>query len=401
VGVTQSNRSDQADLRHLRRALRLAERGLGLAPPNPPVGAVVVRGGIVGEGWHEGPGTPHAEVAALRDAGPRAEGATVYVTLEPCAHQGRTPPCVRALVDAGVRRVVAPIADPNPVVDGRGFEALRRAGVEVVVGPLREEAERLVAGFAKHVRTGRPFVTLKMASSLDGKVAARDGSSRWITGPQARRDVHRLRAGAGAVVVGAGTALADDPALTVRLDGYRGRPPLRVLLDATGRVPAGGRLFDGSAPTVVATTASAPREAASAWAAAGAEVLVLDAADRAGAGAAAASADHPGTADHPGARTAPRPEVSLDALLDALGKREVQDVLIEGGPSVAWSAVRDGVVDRLVLYLAPKLIGGADAAGVLAGEGVPGVGDALALEIESVGPVGPDLKVVAVVHRDR
>lgn len=391
--MAESNESGETDLRYLRMALELAERGLGLAPPNPTVGAVVTRGGeVLGRGWHEGPGTPHAEVAALRDAGPRAEGATVYVTLEPCAHQGRTPPCARALVHAGVARVVAAIVDPNPVVDGRGFEALRRAGVQVTVGPLHEEAERLIEGFAKHVRTGRPFVTLKMASSLDGKVAARDGSSRWITGPRARADVHRLRARAGAVVVGAGTALADDPALTVRLDGYRGRPPLRVLLDATGRVPARGRLFDGSAPTVVATTVSAPEAARAAWAAAGAEVLVLDM---------AGPAPRPGGPGGGRGRGRGRVEVSLDALLDALGKREVQDVLIEGGPSVAWSAVRDGLVDRLVLYLAPKLVGGSAAAGVLGGGGVPGIAEAIPLVIESVEPVGPDLKVVAGVHRDR
>ena len=356
------------------RAIELAERGRGLASPNPMVGAVVVAGGeTIGEGWHEGPGTPHAEVVALNRAGQRARGATLYTSLEPCVHQGRTPPCTDAIVRAGVARVVVSATDPNPIVDGRGIRTLRAAGVEVRDGVLAEEAERLNEAFAKHVRTGMPFVTWKAATSLDGKVAARDGSSRWITGERARADAHRLRGSVDAIVVGAGTALADDPALTVRDPAYRGRPPIRVLVDARGRVEGGG-LFDDAAPTLVATTELAPRSRRDAWSAAGAEVLVFEPEDE---------------------------RVPLGALFTDLGKRDVQGVLLEGGPTLAWSAVERGLVDRLVVYLAPKLVGGVDASGALGGLGFAPITEALPVRIRSVERVGEDVRVEADVHRDR
>src|SRR6266508_539639 len=360
----------------MRRALELARNGLGLASPNPMVGAVLVADGrVVGEGWHEGPGTVHAEVMALEAAGDRARGATLYATLEPCSHQGRTPPCATRVVEAGVARVVAALQDPNPLVDGSGCGLLRKAGVEVVVGVLQDEGRELIAGFAKHIGTGLPFVVLKMAASLDGKIAARDGSSRWITGEEARRDAHRLRAGSDAVVVGVGTALADDPSLTVRLDRYRGRQPLRVVVDGRGRLPASATVLNGTALALVATTPSAPPGARAAWEGRGADVLVLD-------------------PDEEG-------RVPLGGLMAALGKRDVQTVLIEGGATLGWSAVESGVVDRLVLYLAPKLLGGTSAPGVLGGDGVATITDALPLGIRSVEPIGEDLKVVADVHRDR
>jgi diaminohydroxyphosphoribosylaminopyrimidine deaminase/5-amino-6-(5-phosphoribosylamino)uracil reductase len=364
--------SDEA---YIERALALAERGRGLVSPNPMVGAVVVvEGRIVGEGHHEGPGQPHAEVVALREAGERARGATLYVTLEPCDHHGRTGPCTEAIVEAGIARVVAAMRDPNPIVDGRGFEKLRSAGIEVVEGVEREEAERLNEAFTKHVRTGLPFVTWKMAASLDGKVASRDGTSRWITSEAARQDVHRLRAAADAILVGAGTVVADDPSLTVRMPGYRGQPPLRVLADAHGRVPAKGDLFTDEAPTLVATTTLAPEERKDAWADAGAEVVVYD-------------------PDGEG--------VPLGQLMRDLGKRDVQGVLLEGGPTLAWSAVEEGVVDKVVVYLAPKLIGGTDAPTVLGGRGFAPISSALSLRVRSFDRVGEDLKVEADVHRDR
>ncbi|TMK96470.1 MAG: bifunctional diaminohydroxyphosphoribosylaminopyrimidine deaminase/5-amino-6-(5-phosphoribosylamino)uracil reductase RibD, partial [Actinobacteria bacterium] len=324
----------------MRRALELARNGLGLASPNPMVGAVVVSDGrVVGEGWHEGPRTPHAEVMALESAGERARGATMYVTLEPCSHHGRTPPCAPRLVEAGVAGVVAAVQDLNPLVDGSGFRLLRAEGVEVVVGILEDEGRELISGFAKHVRTGLPFVVLKLAASLDGKIAARDGSSRWITGD------------------GVGTALADDPSLTVRLDGYRGRHPLRVVVDGRGRLPASAAVLDGTAPALIATVAASP-ETRAAWEGRGAEVLVLD-------------------PDADGG-------VPLGGLMAALGKREVQTVLVEGGSALAWSAVQGGVVDRLVLYLAPKLVGGTAAPGVLGGGGVATIADAFSMSIRSV-----------------
>ena len=362
---------------HMRRALALAERGWGRVSPNPLVGAVIVRDEeVVGEGWHEGPGTPHAEVVALARAGDRARGSTLYCTLEPCNHFGRTPPCTRALIDAGVARVYAATVDPNLGGDTPGLTELRAAGIEVQTGPCGARSMKLNEAFERHARTGLPFVTLKMAASLDGKTAAADGSSRWITGEAARADVQRLRAGADAVLVGTHTAIDDDPALTVRDPRFgSARPPLRVVVDTAGRVPATGRLFDGSAPTLVATTAEAPEVRLRAWTDAGAEVLTLD-------------------RDIDG-------HVSLHSLVHALGKREVQSVLVEGGATLAWSVVRDGLADKIVLYLAPTLIGGAAAPGVLAGEGFAPVGDAPALDVDEVVRIGSDLRLEAYVHRDR
>jgi diaminohydroxyphosphoribosylaminopyrimidine deaminase/5-amino-6-(5-phosphoribosylamino)uracil reductase len=360
---------------YLERALRLAERGRGQVSPNPLVGAVVVRDGrVVGEGFHRGPGTAHAEVEAIAAAGDDGRGAVLYSTLEPCDHFGRTGPCTRAILDAGIVRVVSAMPDPNPIVDGRGHARLAEAGVQVSTGVLREEAERLNEAYAKHVRTGIPFVTWKMAASLDGKVAARDGSSRWITGDAARRDVHRLRGDADAIVVGAGTALADDPSLTVRDPEYRGRPPLRVLVDARGRVPAGGDLFGEEAPTLVATTDAAPVDRRESWRRAGAEVVTFE-----GEGGL----------------------VPFGALLGHLGKRDVQSVLLEGGPTLAWSAIEDGGVDKVVVYLAPKLVGGTEAPPVLGGRGFAPIAAALGLGIRSFDLVGDDLRVEADVHRDR
>ena len=375
-GTTEGSGAGR-DARFMERALVLAGNGLGLAPPNPLVGAVVVAAGeIVGEGWHEGPGTAHAEVIALREAGDRAHGATLYTTLEPCSHQGRTPPCAPAVARAGIARVVAAVRDPNPVVDGAGLRILRGAGVAVDEGVLNEPAARLIEGFAKHVTTGLPFVTLKMAASLDGRVAAKDGTSRWITGAEARQDVHRLRAASGAIVVGAGTVLADDPSLTVRLDGYGGRPPLRVAVDGAGRIPASRAMFDATAPTLIASVRGVDASTRGGWERAGAEVAELD--------------------GGPGEGT-----VSLSLLMELLGKRDVQTVLLEGGPTLAWSAVEAGIVDRFVLYLAPTLIGGAEAPGILGGGGIRTIADALPVEIVEVETLGRDLKVVADVHRDR
>jgi diaminohydroxyphosphoribosylaminopyrimidine deaminase / 5-amino-6-(5-phosphoribosylamino)uracil reductase len=365
------------DARHMARALELAERGWGAASPNPMVGAVLVRDGkVVGEGWYRGPGAghPHAEVNALSMAGDAARGATLYCTLEPCDHVGHTPPCSRALIAAGIARAVVAAGDPNPIVDGRGVARLRDAGIEVARGPLTDEARRLNEAFEHAVTTGRPLVTLKMAATLDGKVAARDGSSRWITGEAARADVHRLRAGADAIVIGAGTALADDPSLTVRHGAYAGLPVPRVIVDAAGSVPATGRAFDDSAPTIVATTERSNSERRGEWLRAGAEVLVLDESDGG---------------------------VALEELLSTLGKRDVQGVLVEGGPTLAWSAVAGGLVHKLVLYLAPVLAGGSAAPGILGGAGFAPIGSAEQVRIDEVGRVGDDIRVEAHVHRDR
>ncbi|MGH2739124.1 MAG: bifunctional diaminohydroxyphosphoribosylaminopyrimidine deaminase/5-amino-6-(5-phosphoribosylamino)uracil reductase RibD [Actinomycetota bacterium] len=364
------------DRGYMQMALDLAERGRGLSSPNPLVGAVVVRDEeIVGSGWHEGPGHLHAEIIALGEAADRARGATLFVTLEPCAHYGRTPPCAPQVVEAGISRVVAALRDPNPLVDGQGLAILERAGVEIETGLLAEEAERRNEAFLKHVRTGLPFVTVKMAASLDGKAAARDGSSRWITGEPARADVHRMRAEADAILVGAGTAFRDDPLLTCRDPSYGGRPKRRVVVDGRGIVPETHQLFNGDAPTIVATTGGSPEGRRQSWRESGAEVLVLDDAGSA--------------------------LVPLDDLLVEMGKRDVQHVLVEGGPTIAWEIVRTGVVDKVVLFLAPILVGGQEAPSILMGGGIRTISEALPLTIDEVERIGGDLKVVARVHRDR
>jgi diaminohydroxyphosphoribosylaminopyrimidine deaminase / 5-amino-6-(5-phosphoribosylamino)uracil reductase len=351
------------------RAVALAEQGRGRVSPNPMVGAVLVRDGrVVGEGFHEAAGRPHAEAVALAAAGELARGATCYVTLEPCAHQGRTPPCADALVAAGVARVVAAVGDPDRRVDGAGLARLRAAGVAVQVGVGAEAATEQNAAYLTHRRLGRPRITLKAAASLDGRVAAPDGTSRWITGPAARADAHRLRAEADAVCVGAGTALADDPRLTVRLPGFAGRQPLRVLVDAAGRVGAGGHLFDAEAETLVATTAAAPAAAVEAWKAAGAEIVVC--------------AGGPGGVD-------------LPDLARALGTRGVLELLVEGGPTLQASLWAAGLADRLVWYLAPLAIGGAGAPGLLGGAGAATLADARRLRLAAVDRIGDDLRVVA------
>jgi diaminohydroxyphosphoribosylaminopyrimidine deaminase/5-amino-6-(5-phosphoribosylamino)uracil reductase len=385
------------------RAVALAEGGRGTTSPNPMVGAVLVSDGrVVGEGFHRAAGEPHAEVTALAAAGPLAAGATCYVTLEPCAHEGRTPPCADALLQAGVTRVVAALADPDRRVDGAGLARLRAAGVVVTVGVGAEVAAEQNAAYLTHRRLGRPRITLKAAASLDGKVAAPDGSSQWITGPAARADAHRLRAEADAVAVGAGTARSDDPRLTARLhrptgapplgspdpsgrftgappwgspnpSGHVGRQPLRVLVDAAGRVGADGHLFDTGAPTLVATTTTAHATAVDAWKRAGAEVLVC-----------------PEAAWGDGGRG-----VDLAALAAALGRRGVLELLVEGGPRLQASFWAAGLADRLVWYLAPLVIGGDGAPGLLRGGGAPTLTAARPLRIASVERLGVDLRVVA------
>lgn len=345
------------DERWMRRALALAERGRRTVAPNPVVGCVLVAdGAVVGEGWHERAGGPHAEVVALAAAGDRARGATAYTTLEPCAHTGRTGPCTEALLAAGVTRVVAAIADPDPVAAG-GAARLRAAGVDVTVGPLADEAAWQNRVFLTGICARRPHVVLKAAVSLDGRIAAADGTSRWITGPDARRVAHRLRAEAGAVLVGSGTVLADDPRLTVRPPGADTRQPLRVVLDGRGRVPASARVRDGAAPTLVITGPGA--------AAAGADTLVL-----------------------------PDPH-DLRAVLAALWCREVRSVLVEGGAAVAAAFVRAGLVDELAVHVAPVLLG-EQGRPLLAGDGIATLRDAPRYTTMAVDRAGTDTLLTLV-----
>jgi len=315
----------------MRRALALAASVRTRTAPNPWVGCVIAAGGRWYEGATEPPGGSHAEVVALAVAGDRAAGSTLYTTLEPCAHHGLTPPCTGAIVGAGVSRVVVGVLDPDPRVSGRGVDELRHNGLEVVVGVAAEEGTELLAPYLKHRRTGRPWVVLKLAATLDGRIAAPDGTSRWITGEEARADAHRLRAASDAVLVGAGTVRADDPELTVRSVPGHGRQPLRVVL---GRAPAGAR--------------------------------VLPALEMKG---------EPGT------------------VLDELGARGIIQLLVEGGARVAHAFHHDGVVDRYVLYLAPGLFGGDDAVPMFAGAGARSMEGIWRGRLVSVTRLGDDLRV--------
>lgn len=357
------------------RALELAALGRGLTSPNPMVGAVLVRDGIVvGEGWHQRAGGPHAEVEALTRAGTRARGATLYINLEPCVHHGRTPPCAPALIEAGLTRVVAALEDPDPRVAGRGLAALRAAGVAIETGLRADEAARLNRVFVTSVREGRPHVTLKAAASLDGRIADAHGASRWITGEPARAEAHRLRAESDAIVVGITTALRDDPALTVRLPQPWPREPWRIVLDSHARLPTDARVIREATPAraIVAVTDAAPAERVSGLVAAGATVLRV---------------------------AARHGRVDVQALLGELFAREVRGVLVEGGGEVLASFVDAGLVDRVALFLAPILLGGRSAPALLGGTGRE-LKAAARLEALEVRRVGEDLLVEGDVVRE-
>lgn len=347
------------------RALQLAERALWTTSPNPRVGCVLVRDGeIVGEGWHVRAGEPHGEVHALRAAGERARGATAYVTLEPCSHYGRTPPCAEGLIAAGVTRVVAAMEDPNPLVAGRGLAMLRAAGIETACGLLAEAAQELNIGFVSRMTRGRPWVRLKTAASLDGKTALNNGVSQWITGPDARRDGHRWRARACAILTGIGTVRDDDPRLDVR-EVETTRQPLRVIVDSRLETPPTARILQGGSVLLAAAVDDAER--ANLLKAAGAEILLL-----------------PNAAG----------KVELPALLNALAARGINEVHVEAGWKLNGSLLREGLVDELLLYMAPCLIGH-HAAGLFNLPELSDLAGKRPLSLRDVRQVGGDIRILA------
>jgi diaminohydroxyphosphoribosylaminopyrimidine deaminase/5-amino-6-(5-phosphoribosylamino)uracil reductase len=355
----------------MRRAVELAERGLGTTAPNPVVGAVILdaAGQVVGEGFHARAGGPHAEVEALAAAGDRARGGTAVVTLEPCNHTGRTGPCVRALLDAGIERVVVAVRDPHRVAAG-GAQALLDAGVEVEVGVLAAAAERVNEAWLTYVRAARPFVTWKYATSMDGRVAAVDGTSRWVSGVESRTEVHRLRAESDAVVVGSGTVLMDDPHLGVRKVPTLNGQPLRVVLDTQARTPVTARLLDDSAPTLIFVGEDADgAEGARALRKAGADVVAVP-------------------------RAVAGPGLDLAVVLSTLHERQVVSLLLEGGPHLAGSFLAERLVDRVIAYVAPLMIGGGGLP-ALAGLGAPTLDAALRLRLDDVTRIGPDVRLTA------
>lgn len=362
---------------YMREALDLARKGIALASPNPMVGAVIVQNGeVVGRGFHTWDGMKHAEIRALEEAGARAHGAVAYISLEPCSHTGRTPPCADALLAAGVAKVVAASADPNPLVAGEGFRRLRASGVSVEMATdFQVEAEKLNEPFFHFIRTGRPLVTLKSALTLDGKIAAPEDNTGWITSERARADVQELRHASDAIVTGIGTVLSDDPQLTDRTGLPRARPLVRVVLDSTLRLPLESRLVQSADDDlIVAGTSAASRERRRALENRGIPVQVLD---------------------------GPRGRVDIRDVIALLGERRCLSVMIEAGSKVNWAALESGAVDKVFLYYAPKILGGLQSLPMAGGIGRMRRADAILLERTTLRPIPPDEFVVeAYVRKD-
>ncbi len=356
------------DEKYMRMALRLAEKARGRTSPNPMVGAVVVKDGkIISRGWHRKAGEPHAEAVALKKAGAAAEGATLYVTLEPCSHTGkRTPPCSPLVIQSGITRVVVAMTDPNPKVSRGGVKALGAAGIDVITGVVEAEASKLNEAYIKHITTGMPFVTLKIAQTLDGKIATSSGESKWITGEKAREEAHRLRDINNAILVGINTVLKDNPSLTTRIPG--GRDPLRVIVDSTLRIPLNAKVLTqkSSAKTIVATLASAPKGKTTKLQKAGVEVLMVKSAQG---------------------------RVDLRDLMKKLGKMDIMSVLVEGGAEINFSVLKSGIVDKAVLFVAPMLMTGKDALCSIGGTSPVKLSQALRLRDVTARFVGQDLMV--------
>lgn len=359
---------NETDYHYMGLALQLAEHGRCTSMPNPAVGCVLVNNGeIVGEGWHQAAGEPHAEINALAMAGNKARGATAYVTLEPCCHHGRTPPCTEAIIAAGILRVVVAMQDPNPKVAGNGLQALKSSGIKTESGLLQSQAEALNRGFCYRMRNARPYVRCKLAMSLDGRTAMASGESKWITSEPAREDVQQLRRCSSAIMTGSGTVLVDDPLLTVRA-GDTQHQPLRVILDSRLRISADARLLSQPGRTLVFTTRH-DAQAERLLEQAGAEVFHVDAVNSL---------------------------VDLDAVLQELAQQEVNDVFLEAGATLSGAMMQAGLINELIIYMAPRLMGDA-ARGLFVLPGLDKMDQAIDLNIDDVRAVGPDWRITATI----
>lgn len=352
------------DEKWMRRVIRLAEKGRGRTSPNPMVGAVLVkRGKVVGEGYHARAGEPHAEIVAIKKAGEKAKGAILYLNLEPCTHYGKTPPCAPAVIDAGVRKVIVGIEDPNPLIKGRGITLLKQAGLDVKVGILEKECYRLNEAFCKYIVQHEPFIILKVAATVDGKLATRNGDSQWITGESSRRFVHRLRDQVDGVVVGIGTVLKDDPMLTARIRG--GRDPYRIVFDSRLRIPENAKLIDLSpSKTIVATTEMASRDKIDRLCKKGVQILISD--SKSG-------------------------KVDLKSSLIKLGEMGMMSLLVEGGSQINGSFLDQGLIDKIFLFFSPKLIGDPLAPGIFGGAGIASLKEAISIKETKVRKMGEDI----------
>ena len=364
--------------RYMTAAIRLAQKGRGMVSPNPLVGAVIVKGNeIVGSSYHHFYGGHHAEVYALKKARERARGADLYVNLEPCCHHGKTPPCTDALIKSGIRRVFIGISDPNPLVSGRGIRKLRKAGIEVETGILQKECRLLNEAFIKYITRKIPFTVLKLAATLDGKIATATGDSRWISCDDARRLVHRLRSEADAVLVGSGTVIADDPLLTVRhYSGAHKKNPVRIIVDSRLRTPLSSQVLRTAheIKTIIATTQQAPKSKIAKTKQCGADVLVVSSRNN---------------------------RVDLKRLMRHLPAQGIASVLIEGGSELSAAALHDGIVDKVLFFYAPKIIGGAHARSMVGGKGVPRISDAISLTDVHYKKIGKDILVEGHICHSR
>ncbi|UNC93893.1 bifunctional diaminohydroxyphosphoribosylaminopyrimidine deaminase/5-amino-6-(5-phosphoribosylamino)uracil reductase RibD [Candidatus Contubernalis alkalaceticus] len=366
----------EADEKYMWLALDLAVQGLGRTSPNPMVGAVVVKDGeVIGSGYHHEAGAPHAEINALESAGERSKGAVLYVTLEPCSHFGRTPPCTEKIIASGIKKVVVSVLDPNPLMNGGGVKILEEAGIKVKVGVLEEKARKINEVFFKFITTGLPFVTLKTAMSLDGKIATHKGHSRWISSEKSRQFVHRLRNQVDAVMVGIGTVLTDNPRLNTRLEGDEDvRNPLRIIVDSRGRLPLEARLikYIADSPVMLVTTELAPPEKLESLSRLGVQILKIS--GREG-------------------------RVDLKELIKVLGERQIANLLVEGGSTLNYQLLQDGLIDKVMFFIAPKLIGGVEAPTPVGGEGVELMEDVFHLFELQVKNLGEDILVTGYLGK--
>lgn len=364
------------DIKYMKRALELAELGKGFVHPNPLVGAIIVKDGrIIGEGYHRYYGGPHAEIEAFNNATENVFGATMYVTLEPCSHFGKTPPCSHAIVNKGISRVVVSTLDPNPLVSGKGIEYIQNAGIEVVCGVLEEEARKQNEIFLKYITKKEPFVIMKYAMTLDGKIASSTLSSKWITGEFARANVHELRHHVTGIMVGIGTILADDPSLTTRVNQVKGKDPIRIIVDSYARIPETAKVLNqnSNAQTIIAVTEYANIDKIKRLESLGATVLQIPSLNN---------------------------RVDLKTLMVELGKREIDSVLLEGGSELNYSALKVGIVDKILAFIGNKIIGGNEAKTPVGGMGISLMSDAIPLNFSSIQRIGDDLLIEAYIQKE-
>lgn len=364
------------DEEYMKRAVELSKKGIGYASPNPLVGALIVKDSmIIGEGYHEYYGGPHAEINAFRNAKEDVEGATLYVTLEPCSHYGKTPPCANAIVEKKISKVVVGMADPNPLVAGKGIKILKDNGIEVVTGVLENEIKKVNEIFIKYISTKLPFCILKTAMTLDGKIATVTGDSKWITNESSREYVHELRHKVAAIMVGIGTVLSDNPKLTTRLHNKPGKDPHRIIVDTKARIPLDSNVLnlDSKAKTIIVTTNMASEEKLEAIKDKGADVIITPLKNN---------------------------RVDLNYLMRNLGERGIDSILIEGGSNINYSCLENGIVDKIIAFISPKIIGGATAKTPVGGEGIKYMKDAIALDNTSITKFNEDLMIEGYVRKE-